>query len=62
LTNHFQVAIFTRESLEDSWHNSEGILPFNEQNKKVKSFFKQHEDLRIDALYTSLRPPRRGGF
>jgi hypothetical protein len=58
LANFFQLVIFSRESIEDGWASASGSqsVPFNEQNKMIKSFLLSHPDIRIDGYYTSLVP------
>ena len=48
--------MFSRESQVDSWSSSKGgqIPKFNEQNKLVKKLFKEHPEVRLDGLYSSL--------
>ena len=57
LQNHFQVVIFSRETIEDSWAAPDGgqYTLFNVQNKMIKDFLSQQPDLKIDGYYVSLQ-------
>jgi hypothetical protein len=54
------VVVFSRESNEDSWYNTEGgqNVKFNEQNKIIKTLLREHQDLRLDGFYSSLVPAK----
>ena len=60
LRNYFQLVVFSREQIEDSWTQSEGgqNVKFNEQNKLIKQTFKEIVDVKLDGLYSSLIPTK----
>jgi hypothetical protein len=60
LATHFQLVVFSREQIEDSWASPEGgqTATFNEQNKQIKKLFKQNPDVKLDGLYSSLIPTK----
>ena len=56
LGQHFQLVIFSRETIEDSWFQSVGgQSPTPEvQTKAIENFLQQNPDIKYDGLYASV--------
>jgi len=61
LCSCFQLVIFSRESIEDSW-GQESEESFGSQSKTIKQFLQTHPDIPIDGYYCSTLPPRKTGL
>ena len=63
MSHHYQLVIFSRESLEDSWGLDGGqIPPFGEQTKVLKQLLIANSEIKIDAFYCSTLPPKKTGL
>lgn len=58
LSGCFQLVVFSREAIEDSWA-AESDEKFGSQTKTIKQFLLMHPDIPIDGFYCSTLPPRK---
>ena len=64
LSKLFQLVIFSRETIEETWFSRQGgqVPNIESQTQNIKAFLQWYQDIRLDAFYSTTMNPKQQGL